>query len=82
MASLGSAAPKYMRHNATTSHVKMTGPSAAQGDTYFLNVNDKGLDHWGRWRDRFTKDNGRFLFASREVIVEGMAETSWLKSQA
>ena len=82
MAGLGSAAPKYMRHNATTSHVEMVGSSEARSDTYFLNVNDKGLDHWGRWRDRFTRDNGRWLFASREVVVEGMADASWLKSQA
>ena len=81
MADLEVAAPKYMRHNITTSHVDVVGADDARGDTYFLNVNDKGLDHWGRWRDRFIRDaDGRWLFASREVIVEGMADTSWLKS--
>ena len=83
MAGLGNAAPKYMRHNVTTSHVEAVGEDEAQGDTYFLNVNDKGLDHWGRWHDRFIREaDGRWLFASREVVVEGMADTSWLKSQA
>ena len=82
MVKLGDAAPKYMRHNITTSHVEVMGENEARGDTYFLNVNNKGLDHWGRWLDRFICDpNGRWLFASREVVVEGMAETSWLKSQ-
>lgn len=82
MANAGDAAPKYMRHNITTSHVEVDGEGEARGDTYYLNVSDKGLDHWGRWRDRFTCDSdGRWLFASREVVVEGMAGTSWLKSQ-
>lgn len=72
--------PAFMRHNATTSHIEVRGDGEATGDTYFLNVNDKGLDHWGRWRDRFTRDGGgQWLFASREVVVEGMAATSWLK---
>ena len=82
MAKAGDAAPEYMRHHVTTSHVKVLADDAASGDTYFLNVNENGLDHWGRWRDRFTRDgDGRWLFLSREVVVEGMAATSWLKSQ-
>ena len=35
MAGLGSAAPKYMRHNVTTSHVEMVGLIEARSDTYF-----------------------------------------------
>ena len=74
-------APTYMRHNISTSHVEVLGNGAASGDTYFLNVNDKGLDHWGRWQDRFTRaDSKTWLFASRKVVLEGMIESSWLKT--
>ena len=81
MASAGDAAPKFMRHNVTTSHIEVEGSTEAGGDTYFLNVNDQGLDHWGRWRDRFVREGEAWLFTSREVVVEGMADSSWLKEE-
>ncbi len=71
-----SGVPRYLRHHATSSRVVVDGASA-EADTYFLVLTDRGLDHWGRWHDRFAHDGERWRFAERRVVVEGMAPESW-----
>ncbi|HEX6657672.1 MAG TPA: hypothetical protein VF065_06300, partial [Ilumatobacter sp.] len=47
------------------------GPDEARGGAYFALVAADGLDHWGVYRDRFVKIDGRWHFAHRRVKVEG-----------
>ena len=39
----------------------------------FLVVGEHGPDHWGRYRDRYAQRDGRWLFARRQVRVDGRA---------
>jgi hypothetical protein len=75
---------EYMRHHLTTTHIQLTNnaeDATARSDSYFLNVNNRGLDHWGRWKDEFKKQaDGNWLFSSRKVIVEGSVEGSWFET--
>jgi hypothetical protein len=40
-------------------------------------VTDRGVDHWGRYRDRYVRSAGAWRFAERRVRVEGVAAGSW-----
>jgi len=73
--------PTYMRHHLTTAVIELDGENDASADTYFLNFNERGLDHWGRFRDRLKRDaTGEWLFTRRETIEEGKAENSFLNT--
>jgi SnoaL-like domain len=72
--------PKYLRHHRTSSKIDIISETEAQADTYHLVLTDKGLDHWGRWQDRFVKRGDEWLFIERKVVTEGMSETSWFKN--
>jgi hypothetical protein len=71
-----STGPRSMRHHVTTLRIEVTGPAAATGAAYFLVVTDRGADHWGRYRDRYARHEGRWLFAERQVRVDGFAQGS------
>src|SRR5262249_43867324 len=50
----------------------------ACGFAYFVVLTARGLDHWGRYDDRYTTaSGGRWLFASRRVRLDGWTEGSW-----
>ena len=69
---------EYMRHHLTTAHVELSSDQQASSDSYFLNVTNCGLDHWGRWRDTFARDDtGQWHFTSRTITVEGSVDGSW-----
>jgi hypothetical protein len=36
-----------------------------------------GLDHWGRYTDRFVRVDGTWLFAQRSVRVDGATPGGW-----
>jgi ketosteroid isomerase-like protein len=79
---------EYMRHHLTTAHIELELTEDAEGvedakarsNSYFLNVNNRGLDHWGRWQDTFMRQaDGSWLFSSRKVMVEGSVPGSWFE---
>jgi hypothetical protein len=75
----GRNAPKYVRHHVTLSRVEMTDRNGATADTHFVAFTEKGVDHWGRWIDKFHRhEDGRWLFRERLVWIEGVAEFSWM----
>jgi ketosteroid isomerase-like protein len=63
-----------VRHNLTTSLVRFTGSTTAEGRTYFVVVTDVGADHSGVYIDRFRKEGDRWLIAHREVRLDFVAE--------
>jgi hypothetical protein len=67
----------YIRHNVTSHTITVDGPDDAHGAAYFFVVTERGPDHWGRYRDRYVRRDGRWLFASRRVRVDGVAPGSW-----
>ncbi|GEM_PF-2471922 len=43
----------------------------------FAEVADRGLDHWGRYRDAYGAAGGRWLFRQRRVRVDGWTPGTW-----
>jgi uncharacterized protein (TIGR02246 family) len=69
-------APGFVRHNLTTCRVELDGPDAANAWTYFMVVTPIGLDHTGRYVDRFRREGGRWLLAHRRVTIDWAAAES------
>ncbi len=70
------AAPFFLRHHLTTSHVEFVSEDEAKGWSYFLVISPIGLDHAGRYIDTYVNDNDRWLFASRRVSIDWMSDDS------
>ncbi|HJQ82688.1 MAG TPA: nuclear transport factor 2 family protein [Candidatus Binatia bacterium] len=65
-----------IRHHVSSVLVTMETPDAATADSYFLAVTERGPDHWGRYRDRLVRREGRWVFQHRRVRVDGRAAGS------
>jgi hypothetical protein len=64
----------YWRHYVATHNVEVTSRSEGAGTAYFQVIDNQGLNHWGRYRDRYRKGpTGQWLFAHRLVRVDGYA---------
>jgi hypothetical protein len=78
---VGPAAPGFthLRHCVTNVliDVDVDVVDAATAASYFEVVTDIGLDHWGRYRDRFEPVGGRWLLAERSVKTDGYAPNSY-----
>lgn len=72
----------FVRH-LTATHVIDLGDDGdtATGSCYFQVLTDTGLDHWGRYADRYVRADGRWRFAERVVTTEGWAEGSAFREQ-
>ena len=72
----------FIRHHVTTHRVEVGGPDAATGITYYFAITEIGVDHWGRYHDRYVRDpaTGRWAFASRAEKMQGTAPGSWAGS--
>ena len=60
-----------IRHHLSNVTITVDGPEAAGAESYFLALTERGLDHWGRYRDRLVVRGGRWVFAHRRVRVDG-----------
>lgn len=70
-------APGPVRHHVASLRIVIAGPAAAEATSYFSVFTAIGLDHWGRYRDRFVVDaDGAWRFAERTVRLDGHAEGS------
>jgi hypothetical protein len=72
--------PAYIRHFTATHQIDLVDADHAAGRLYFAVLMDGGLDHWGRYIDRYVRREGTWLFERRRVIVDGHAATSWFAS--
>ena len=66
-----------LRHNLTTSRVEFVDENTAQGWTYFMTLTKHGLDHAGRYVDRFVRHGERWLLEDRRILVEWYGSPSW-----
>jgi uncharacterized protein (TIGR02246 family) len=78
---VAAAAPR-IRHHVSTLQIAIEGPTAARGAAYFLVVGAAGLDHWGRYRDRYVAHRGVWQYAHRRVRLDGSAGDSGLARRA
>lgn len=63
----------YVRHHVTSTEIEVLDPENATAASYFLVLSEGGLDHWGRYRDRFVQVGELWLFSARRVRVDGRA---------
>jgi len=71
-----SSRPRSIRHHVTSLRIEVSARGQVTSASYFLVVGEHGPDHWGRYRDRYAQRDGRWLFARRQVRVDGRAPGS------
>jgi 3-phenylpropionate/cinnamic acid dioxygenase small subunit len=73
----GTGAPR-IRHHVSNLLIELEGPDRARARCYFLAVTDRGVDHWGRYRDELGRDGDVWRFVRRRVRTDGAAPGSWV----
>ena len=68
---LATGKPFYMRHSTTTHQVDLLDQAHATGRCYYSVIMPHGLDHWGRYIDKYENRNGQWLFTNRKVTMDG-----------
>lgn len=67
---------RLIRHYTSNLRIDVVSPAEARAACYFLVVTERGVDHWGRYRDRLAPAPGpgddRWLFAHRFVRTDGV----------
>jgi hypothetical protein len=76
----GSAPSSSIRHFTATHQIDLIDDTHAAGRCYFAVLMDGGLDHWGRYLDRYVCIDGSWRFAHRHVTIEGTSAGSWFAS--
>lgn len=71
-----------LRHFTATHQIDLEGKSDARGRCYYQVLTQAGLDHWGRYVDRYVCLDGRWLFAHRVVSVDGTVTGGWADRRA
>ena len=69
--------PAYIRHFTATHQIDLVDADHATGRCYFAVIIDSGLDHWGRYIDRYVRADGAWRFQHRGVLIDGRVPTSW-----
>jgi uncharacterized protein (TIGR02246 family) len=70
-----------IRHHVSSVRVDLEDEDHAGAVSYFLALTAVGLDHWGTYRDRLERSDGRWRFAERAARVEGSAPGSWAEGR-
>jgi hypothetical protein len=68
----------FIRHHLSSVAVSVEDAETATAESYFIALGERGLDHWGRYRDRLVRRGGSWVFAERRVRVDGRAPGSVL----
>jgi 3-phenylpropionate/cinnamic acid dioxygenase small subunit len=66
-----------IRHHVGNVLIELDGRDRARVRCYFLAVTERGVDHWGRYRDELVPSGDRWRFARRQVRTDGAAPGSW-----
>jgi ketosteroid isomerase-like protein len=74
---VSTAPPGRMQHHVSSVRVDVLSPTEATATSYFTVMTGAGVDHWGRYKDRFTADGDRWLFAHRLVRTDGRTPGGW-----
>ena len=68
---------RFLRHMTATHQIDVDSEEAASGRCYFAVLTEKGLDHWGTYRDRYRRIGERWHFAARSVRVDAAVSGGW-----
>ena len=66
--------PHHVRHFVATHQIDVEDRTHASGRSYFAVLMAHGLDHWGRYLDRYEERDGRWLFTLRRALPDGRTE--------
>jgi len=78
----GTAPPGRMQHHVASVRVDVASATDATATSYFTVMTGAGVDHWGRYKDRFAlHGDGRWLFAHRLVRTDGRTAGGWADSR-
>ena len=66
----------HLRHYTATLQIDVDGADDAHSRCYYLVLMAHGLDHWGRYIDRFRRVDGVWRFAHRKVTTDGRSQGS------
>jgi SnoaL-like domain len=72
----------FIRHFVTNIRFVSVEPDSAQTTAYFLVLTPDGPDHWGRYRDSFTRHDDQWLFAHRHVSIDALVANAWFANPA
>jgi ketosteroid isomerase-like protein len=70
------AALTHVRHFTSTHQIDFEDDDRASGRLYFAVLTDVGLDHWGRYVDRYVRTPQGWRIARRSVSVDGWSRQS------
>ena len=70
-----------IRHHVSNLTIEVTSPTEASGACYFLAVTEHGVDHWGRYRDRYALESDKWVFAHRLARTDGTTPGGWAESR-
>jgi len=68
---------RLIRHFTASHQIDVESRSEARGRCYFQVLTDRGLDHWGRYVDRYRLDGDRWRFVHRSVTVDHAVPGGW-----
>ena len=71
------AGPRALRHFTATHQIDFDGRDEANGRCYYAVLTERGLDHWGRYVDRYLRQPDRWRFAMRKVTIDGSIPGGW-----
>jgi hypothetical protein len=69
--------PELIRHFTATLRIDVPAPDRATSRCYFQVLTVNGMDHWGRYSDRFAEVDGELLFSHRAVRIDGATPGGW-----
>lgn len=72
-----SARAAFIRHFTATLQIDVESRDRASSRCYYQVLTDRGLDHWGRYIDRYRRVDGRWRFAERKVTTDGVVPGGW-----
>ena len=68
---------RFIRHFTSTLQIDLAGPNEASSRCYYAVLTDQGLDHWGRYVDRYQCVENDWLFSHRNVTVDAGVPGGW-----
>ncbi|MDE0396626.1 MAG: nuclear transport factor 2 family protein [Candidatus Poribacteria bacterium] len=66
-------------HTTSAHWIEMIGDDKARGGAYYVNFSEIAPDHWGAYTDEYSKVDGRWVFQTRRVTIDGTSESSPLR---